>query len=502
MAHNLGLCLTFNQPKQNGYKMKEFFYPERVAVFGVANSARNLAKNIVEHCLEMGFKGEIYPVGRKKGSICGRNILTDPDLLPNGIDLAVILVPAPYVAKTLEICGRKGIRHAIISTGGFREFTGQCSETEEKILEVTRRYGIRFIGPNCIGVICPSSGLCTPFNPIQPHYLKSGPVGLIIQSGGVTTQASYHFSEEHVGFSKIISAGNKLDLNENDFIEYFLDDDDTKQIHLYLESIDEGRKFMKLVKGSTKPIVVFKANVSRAASCVAYSHTAALANNDMVVDGALKQSGVIRVNSLHEMVVAAKALMLPPLRGNRLAVLSFSGGFSVVLADACEKHGFVCPTLPDHIISKLEKTRRAGVIRLNNPMDLGDIHDPSALLGAIETCIDLDYIDGLVLALIYDAKLEKIFGQRFGTPEQILDFLQALSRDKDKPITFSILAHRSNIEEFKKVGSYPVFDSPEESVFAMRILAEHWSRKAHFMSSHSPVEDFASSSTGSFNAGE
>ena len=458
--------------------MKRFFHPASIVVFGVADNPRNLAKTIVSNCLEMGFKGEIYAVGRQPGRIHGKAIITDPETLPDGIDLAVILVPAKFVAETLRVCGRKGIRRAVISTGGFREFSVNVSQVERELLEVAKRYGIRLIGPNCIGVICPGSGLCTPFNPIQVKRLKKGPVSMVVQSGGVTTQAAYYFSEEHVGFSKIISAGNKLDLNEVDFLEYLMNDEDTQQIHLYLESIDDGKRLMELARGAKKPVVIFKSNVSAAASSVAYSHTAALANDDRVVDGALKQAGIVRVHDLRELVVAAKALMLPPLRGNRLAVLSISGGFSVILGDACEKHGFTCPALPKEVISSIERYRRAGVIRLANPMDLGDVHDPKGLIVALKSCLDLEHIDGVVLAFLYDPEVERIFGRSIGTPEQMLNFLKTLSQEKNKPIAFSLFARREDIEKFKQLNIFPVFNDPVESVQALHVLHDHWRRRS------------------------
>ena len=228
-----------------------------MAVFGAADNPRNLAKNIISNSLEMGFKGEIYPVGIEPGNVHGKKIITDPLSLPQGIELAVILVPAKFVAETLDICGRKGILHAVISTGGFREFNDQDNPAERDIVSVAKQYGIRFIGPNCIGVICTGSGVCTPFNPMRARKFKKGPVSLIVQSGGVTTQSAYYFSEEHVGFSKIISAGNKLDLNEIDFLRYLLDDDETEQIHMYLESIEDGRELTGLAKTSKKPIIIF-----------------------------------------------------------------------------------------------------------------------------------------------------------------------------------------------------------------------------------------------------
>jgi len=238
-------------------EMKSFFYPSNIAVFGVSKDQRNLAKNIILNCHRMAFKEEIYPVGRDPGTVHGRKILTHADDLPSGVELAIILVPSQFVAETIEACGKKGIRHAIISTGGFREYRAENNVAEEDLSRTAAQYGVRFIGPNCIGVICTNSGLCTPFNPIQARSLKKGTASIVYQSGGVTTQAAYYFSQEKIGFSKIVSAGNKLNINEIDYIRYFMEDDDTEQIHLYLESIENGSELIALAKKSEKPIVMF-----------------------------------------------------------------------------------------------------------------------------------------------------------------------------------------------------------------------------------------------------
>jgi len=457
--------------------MRKFFHPSHMAVFGVAANSRNLGKNIISNSLEMGFKGDIHPVGREPGNVHGRKIITDPRSLPEGIDLAVILVPARFVAETLEICGQKGIHHAIISTGGFRELDDQDNPAEKDMVNVARRYGIRFIGPNCIGVICTGSGLCTPFNPMRAEKFKKGSVGMIVQSGGVTTQCAYYFSEEHLGFSKIISMGNKLDLNETDFLNYLIHDEDTEQVHMYLESIEDGRELIRLAGTSKKPVVIFKSNVSKTAKKVAYSHTAALSNDDRIVDCAMKQAGIVRVEDIHHMTVAAKALQLPPLRGNRLAVISLSGGFSVILGDACERYGFKCPPLPPKLISQIEGFRRAGVIRMSNPMDFGDVHDIKALAFTLERCLALDDIDGVVLSFMYEPEMAKIFGGGIGSPEEVLNFIGKMCKENNKPIALSFFAERQTIEAFKRLNTFPVFNDPVESVRGLRLLRDYWQKK-------------------------
>jgi acetate---CoA ligase (ADP-forming) len=454
--------------------MNRFFYPSSIAVFGVADHPRNLARNIVTQSLEFGFRGSIYPVGRKPGTVGGKTIITDPGALPEGIDLAVILVPARFVAETLNICGQKGILRAVISTGGFRELTDAGNPAEKEIVQAARRHGIRFIGPNCIGVICPGSGLCTPFNPMRPKSFKKGPVGIVVQSGGVTTQSAYCFSEAHVGFSKIISVGNKLDLDEIDFVRYLLQDEETRQVHMYLESIKDGRELLRLAQGSTKPMVIFKSNVTGTASQIAYSHTAALSNNDAVVAGALKQGGIVRVEDLHDMTVAATALQLPPLKGDRLAVISMSGGFAVILGDACERYGFVCPPLPRDLIETVEGFRRAGVIRMANPMDFGDVHDLRALAFTVEQCLALDEIDGLALSFMYEPEMFKMFADGIGTPQQMVGFAAGMARKHNKPIALSFFSERRHIEAFRELRTFPVFTDPVESIRGLRLLRDYW----------------------------
>ncbi len=454
--------------------MRHFFYPDKVAVFGVGDGHRNLAKNIISNSREMGFKGEIFPVGRKPGQVFGAEIITDPESLPVGIDLGVILVPARFVPETLDICGRKGITHAIISTGGFREFDQDNLQLERDVIQVASRYGIQFIGPNCIGVICTGSNICTPFNPFQPKVFKKGPVSIIVQSGGITTQCAYSFSEAHVGFSKIISVGNKLNLNEIDFLKYLIDDKETEQIHMYLESIEDGRELMRIACRAKKPIVIFKSNVGEGASEIAKSHTAALSNNDTIVEGALRQAGIVRARDIHDMTVCAKALQLYPLKGENLAAMSLSGGAAVILGDACEKYGFKCPPFPDSLLERIQSLRRGGVIRMSNPMDLGDVHNIESLAFILENCLALDYIQGLVLSFMYGPELTALFSNGVNNPRPLLNFMKGMCDKYKKPISLSFLGVGETIEGMKNTNLFPVFDSPDESVRALRILRNYW----------------------------
>lgn len=163
--------------------MKHFFYPSAIAVFGVGSGSSNLAKNIIHNCMEMGYAGNIFPVGKNPGVVFGKKIITDTEDLPEGIDLAVILVPSHLVGKYLDVCGNKGIRHAIVSTGGYREFKDTDNHEEDTLLETAKRNGIKFIGPNCIGIINTGSGLCTPFNPINTKNFGFLPYQVVGRDG-------------------------------------------------------------------------------------------------------------------------------------------------------------------------------------------------------------------------------------------------------------------------------------------------------------------------------
>jgi len=307
---------------------------------------------------------------------------------------------------------------------------------------------------------------------MQAAHFKKGTASLVIQSGGVTTQCAYSFSDEHVGFSKIVSVGNKLDIGEVELIEYLLGDEDTEQIHLYLESIEDGAELMRVASGAAKPIVVYKANVSATASRIALSHTAALFNDDRVVDGAFRQCGVVRVESIHDMTVCAKALLLPPLRGNRLVAISLSGGFSVILGDMCDRLGFKCPELPRPLLDRIEGYRRGGVIRMSNPMDFGDIHDVRGLVFALEQCLALEFVDGIVLCHMYEPEMMRMLRGGVGKPDEILSFFRRLCERAGKPIALSFFGRRGEVEELKRTGIFPVFNDAGESVRALRMLLE------------------------------
>ena len=274
--------------------MEQLFYPKSVVVIGVSESPDNLAKNIVENLFEFQFKGEIILVGKREGVLFGRQICTSVEDIKEGIDVAVILTPAPTVPNILEACGRKKIRWAIVETGGFSEYSAEGAQLEKEILQIAKKWGMRIAGPNGVGLINVDNGFVVPFINLKRDPVFKGKVSILAQSGGVALTYFNLLSSANVGISKIVSMGNKLNLDEIDYLRYLIRDPETEIIGLYLESIGKGQELMDIVRSTSKPIVLHKANIGEGSRQIAKFHTAALANDDQVVDAALKQADAVR----------------------------------------------------------------------------------------------------------------------------------------------------------------------------------------------------------------
>ncbi len=308
--------------------MHQLFYPKSVVVIGVSERPDNLARNIVENLFEFQFNGEIFLVGRKDSVLFGRRILTSVDQLPDGIDVAVILTPAQTVPGLVEACGRKKIPWVIIETGGFREYSEEGGQLEQTVLQTARKWGIQIVGPNGIGITNVDNGFVVPFVKLKRGPVSKGKLSILAQSGGVLLTYANLMISANVGLAKMVSMGNKLDLNEIDYLKYLIKDPQTEIIGLYLESLEKGKDLMNLARSTVKPIILHKANTGEGSRQIAELHTAALANDDHVVDAASKQAGIIRARDFRSFVNAVKILSLPPMKGRNLVILSRSGGIA------------------------------------------------------------------------------------------------------------------------------------------------------------------------------
>ena len=461
--------------------MHDFFYATNIAVVGVSARPENLGRNIVANLVEYGFNGVVHAVGPRGGVIETRRIYLSVGDIPDQVDLAVILTPAKTVPAILDECGQKGIRRAIIETAGFREYGEEGRQLDEKIQQVARRYGIRFIGPNCIGAINMENGFCVPFAQLT-KFIKPGDVSIITQSGGVGMSALNLMANEGLGLNKFVSIGNMLDVSAEDMLEYLIDDEGTNLVFVYLESINDGRRLMDVARKSNKPILVFKSNIGSLGQDIALSHTASLASDDRVVDAALHQAGIIRVRDATSLGNNLKILRLPPMKGKNLAIISRSGGHAVLAADACELSGFNLAHFPEEFLREIENYFRASVIRLTNPLDLGDLFDLEVYAQIVEKTLQLDGVDGVVLLHTSLSQEENLKSR------ELLERIMALVKQYNKPVAYYISSAAQEVNYLKQTYNFPTFTQVVETVRALMMSNYyHQQKEALQRETHPPV---------------
>ncbi len=451
--------------------MDRLFYPERVVVIGVSERETNLGRLIAENLFEFGYHGEIFLVGRHGGVLLGHRILTSLAELPEGIDLAIVLTPAATVPDLVDQCGEKGIKRMIIETGGFREFSEEGAKLEEEVLKRARRWGIRFVGPNCIGIINFENGLCSPFVGLKGFVTHPGSVSVVSQSGGVALTYLHQLSNMNVRPNKIISMGNKLDLTELDYLKYLEKDANTEIIGLYLESITRGKELMAFARRSSKTILLHKSNTGQASQKIAQFHTAALATDDRVVDAAARQSGMVRVRNFRQFIHCAMVFTQPPMRGNNLVVISRSGGIAIVAADLAEEHGFNLVPFPEIFLKKVREVFRAKVINPTNPLDLGDLFDFELYTKILEYTIQRRDVDGIMFLHGAISDTEKIASRR------LIKALGQLSSQYRKPIAFRYHTDDTELAAVRRDFAFPVFSEPEDAMEALAVSRDHYRRK-------------------------
>jgi len=446
-----------------------FFYPQNIAVIGVSSDRMNLGKNIVQNLLTFGFQGEIIPVGLRPGVVFGQQIYPSVGDFPRDIHCAVILTPAKTIPGLLEECGRKGIRRVVIESSGFSEYGEQRKALEGECLETAERHGIRFIGPNGIGVINMENGLALPFMPMRGG-LSLGPVSILSQSGGVALSYLGFLAEENIGINKFVSMGNKLNVDENDLLSFLIQDEGTRIILVHLEGFKDGRRFMEIASRSQKPILVHKSNRFQASAKIASSHTAALFSDDTLVDQALEQAGCVRVNTSDDAMDYIKSLTLPPMKGNRLAVVSRSGGHAVIATDACAHYGFVLPRFTEDFLKKFESHFRAHVIRPQNPLDLGDLFDLEFYEFIVEEMLKREDVDGVLLGHGY----RKGFEQE--ASRELLRKVEQLVNQYQKPVVAFIMTEAVERGYLIRHLKIPIFSAPENAMRAFA-LSHRWASR-------------------------
>lgn len=441
-----------------------------MVVVGVSENPDNLARNVVENLFEFQFNGEIFLVGKKKGVLFGRGICTSLKELKEGIDVAVILTPAPTVPTILESCGHKKIRWAIIETGGFSEYSDEGAELEKEVLRVAKKWGIRIVGPNGIGIFNFENGFVVPFANFRRRGVRKGKISILAQSGGVSFYYLNLFASANMGIAKIVSMGNKLDLNEIDYLKYLIQDPQTEIIGLYLESLENGRELMEIARSTSKPIILHKANIGEASRQIAKLHTAALANDDKVVEMALKQADIIRAKDFRSFINAVKVLSLPPMKGNNLVILSRSGGIAIVAADSAENYKFRLFPMAKTFQNRIHSYFRAKVIRPTNPLDLGDLFDFDLYTKILQQVLKIRAVDGILFQ-------HGASGEEKEPSRRLIQAAKELSLHYQKPVAFCYFTEEEELAFIKRAFDYPIFTEPEDVLSALAISRDHYRKQ-------------------------
>jgi acetyl coenzyme A synthetase (ADP forming)-like protein len=377
--------------------LRPFFKPRSIAVVGASRRAGNIGRRVLERLIEGGFTGEIYPINPQADEIAGRKCYSRVSAVPGSIDLAVIAVPAEQVGAVVDDCATKGVRALVVISAGFAEVGEEGQRLQQQLMDKVRGYGMRLIGPNCLGVLTtdPEIRMNASFSPIFP---EPGRVAVSSDSGALGLAVVARTARGNLGVSSCVSVGNRADVSSNDLLEYWEVDENTDAIVLYMESFGNPRRFARIARrvSRSKPIVVVKAGRTKAGTRAASSHTAALAASDTVIDGLFRQVGVIRTPTLADVLYVAEALAGQPLpRGKKVGILTNAGGPAILATDACESVGLEVPAFSSHLQAELRKLAHPHA-SVANPVDLVASAIPADYRRAITTLMQSGEINALI----------------------------------------------------------------------------------------------------------
>jgi acetyltransferase len=439
-----------------------FFSPSSVAVIGATENTGSVGRTLLTNLLATPFGGTVYPVNPKRKSVLGIKAFASIGEVPDQVDLAVVVTPAPSVPAIIGQCVEAGVRGAVIISAGFKEIGGQGAELERQILTEARRGNMRIVGPNCLGVMCPPTGLNATF---ATTLARPGTVGFISQSGALLTAILDWSLREAVGFSAFVSTGSMLDVGWGDLIDYLGDDPRTRSIVIYMESIGDARAFLSAARAVAlnKPIIVIKAGRSEAAAKAAASHTGSLAGSDDVLEAAFRRCGVLRVHRIADVFYMAEVLgKQPGPRGPRLTILTNAGGPGVLATDALIAEGGELATLAPRTIQALNQLLPPHWSH-SNPIDILGDAGPERYAKAVECAAQDPNSDGLLVVLTPQAMTD---------PTQTAEQLKPFAKLNGKPILASWMggAEIAAGEAILARAGIPTFPYPDSAARAFHYM--------------------------------
>ena len=455
--------------------MELFFEPQSIAVIGSLREGYFGGYVVVKTLLNAGFAGKIYPVNPSYQEVLGLKVYPSIKEIPEKIDLVLIMINRRSVPDVMRECAGRGIKAVIVVADGFAERDEEGAKLQNEILEIARKAGIRMIGPNTAGIVNSANGL-TP-NPYEPGYkkVKPGAVAICAQTGMINPQA-FPYADLHYGLSKICDFGNKCDVDECDLLEYLESDPATNVITMYLESIRDGRRFLKMSRrvATKKPVLILKSGRTKEGAKVSASHTGALAVDDKIFSAACKQAGIIRLEKFHELFELPKIFLQPLPKGNRLGIVTVTGAVGVLAIDEGSKYGLSAARLSPETIEKLNAIYPGlgkSVVDIGPPMAVGSY--VAIYPDILKTVVADDNIDCL-LNVIWTSPFKEFV-------EESLKFYESLQGNYQKTIATwiygpSVPLINEMSGRMEDLG-FPVFSDVETAMKALGIAYQYSIRK-------------------------
>jgi acetyl coenzyme A synthetase (ADP forming)-like protein len=439
--------------------------PRSVAVIGASRRPDTIGNEILANIVKYGFTGAVYPVNPKAPSIHSIKAYPSVGAIPDPVDLAVIVVPKEHVLAVAESCGAKGVRGLVVISAGFREVGEAGAAAERQLVEIVRRYGMRMVGPNCMGVLnaAPEVSLNATFAPTMPPF---GHAAFVSQSGALGVSVLDYAADYGIGISQFVSVGNKPDVSGNDLLLQWEQDDSIGVILMYVENFGNPRRFLEIASriAKVKPIIAVKSGRSRVGARAAASHTGALAASDAAVDALMNQAGVLRAGSIEELFDMAMAFRGQPLpRSRNAAVLTNSGGPGILAADALEPQGIELPELAPETVARLKPLFPAEA-SLRNPLDMIASATAADYRAALDAILDDSRVDSVVAIFVPPLGIR--------AADVAESIVAAATAHTAKPV-LAVLMGREGLEEGKAElhqAAIPTYIFPESAARALGAL--------------------------------
>jgi acetyl coenzyme A synthetase (ADP forming)-like protein len=449
--------------------LKAFFTPQSVAVIGAAREPGKLGYGVLSNILKYGYTGQVYPINPKADEILGLKCYPTVLDVPGPIELAIIVIPNKFVPQVMEECGRKGVQGAIIISAGFRESGMDGIKLEHQVLDIAKRYGIRVVGPNCLGIISTHTPLNASFAAGMP---PKGSIAFMSQSGALCTAILDWALAKEIGFSHFVSLGNKADVDEVDLLQAWKDDKHSHVIIMYMEGLRDGQKFMEIARQVTQhtPVIAVKSGNTAAGSRAVSSHTGSLAGSERAYQAAFQQTGVLRATSIEQLFDYSLAFAYQPeLKGRNIAIVTNAGGPGIMATDALESSGMKLATLEPETIETLRQGLPAAA-NVYNPVDV--IGDALA-----------DRYEHALKAVLKDKNVHGVLviltPQVYTQIEETAEVVGRLAALYDKPVLACFMGEEKVGPGIKILNRYsiPNYPFPERAVGALRAMAAFSERR-------------------------